>query len=227
MTVTKSTLTMADALAERIHADILSLGLKEGDLFMTYDQVIADYGVSRTVAREAISQLGALGVLERRQNKGLLVARPDPVRLSKRWVPLYCRAANRQDLQTLAQLRYALELGAVDLAMAAATPEQIAELTARAAAFEAEAARGGHTPGADAIDLSFHRLILEMTANPLIAGLHRVLSEYFQASTELDPLDDATDAIRDHHMIANAFRRRDGEMVRGLLRMHLRDIAYA
>ncbi|MCC6486779.1 MAG: FadR family transcriptional regulator [Candidatus Hydrogenedentes bacterium] len=218
-----TTTTMAGALADRMLDEILNSELKEGDLFMTGDQVTERYAVSRTVAREALSQLQALGVLKGRQKKGVLVARPDPVRLSERWVPLYCRRENREDFNTLAQLRYVLELGAVDLAVARATAEQAERLGELAREFDNIAAEHGHSAEADKVDLAFHTVVLEMTGNPLLAGMHRVLSQYFCASAEFDPKPSASKAIQEHHMIAEAFRRRDVESVRTLLRIHMED----
>lgn len=213
--------TLANSVAERIYRDIVAAGLHEGDFFMTGDAVVERYQVSRTIAREALSQLRGLGVLKSRQKKGLLVARPDPVKLASHWVPLYCPASDPSAFRVLAQLRYALEMGAVDLAVANASTKAIEHLAELAAEFERLAAHACHTPETDRIDLTFHKTILEMTGNPLISGMHRVLSNYFQASTTLDPLDDATKAIREHHMVVDALRTRDRDLVRTLLRSHL------
>lgn len=213
--------TRASALADTLYRDILDSGLREGELFMTGDNVALRYHVSRTVAREALSQLRALGVLKSRQRKGLLVARPDPLELTARWVPLYGHPANPEAFRTLAQLRYVLEIGALDLAVSHATDAQIDRLAALARDFERLAGGFGHTAETDAIDLAFHKAILEMTGNPLIAGMHRILASYFQASIDFDPRPDASKAIREHHSIADAFRRRDPETVRALMRTHL------
>lgn len=213
--------TLASTVADRMLSDILTSDLREGDLFMTGDQVIAHYSVSRSIAREAISRLQALGVLESRQRRGLLVARPDPVQLTKQWLPFYCRKSEWNELLALAQLRYALEVGAVDLAVSHASEAQIEVLSERAAAFQAIAALFGHSTEADEADVVFHKVILEMTGNVLIAGTHRVISDYFRASTQLPPLRDGSKAIREHQMIVEAFRRRDGEIIRAVMRAHL------
>jgi DNA-binding FadR family transcriptional regulator len=215
--------TPATTLADRMHADIVASELQEDELFMTCDQVVIHYGVSRSIARESLCQLRALGVLKSRQRKGLLVGRPDPVKLMKRWVPFYGRGSQGNELDRLAELRYVLELGAVDLAVAHASPEQVGRIADLANAFEVIAAEQGHTPDADQVDLTFHALILDMTGNPLIAGMHGVLSDYFLASTREAPKsgEDPVSAIRAHHMIAEAFARRDAETVRSILRSHL------
>ena len=213
--------TLAGVLADRIHTDIVASGLQEGDLFMTLDEVAARYSASRTVTREALSRLRALGVIEGRQRRGVLVARPDPVAMAERWVPLYCRRANRNDFAVLAELRYVLEMGAVGLAVSRATAGQRVRLAALAADFQAEAAGAGHTPTADAVDLAFHALLLEMAGNPLLSGMHRVLGEYFAASAEFDPRPNADAAIRDHHALARAVSKGDAGRVRTLLEKHL------
>lgn len=213
--------TLTTRIARKIYEDIAASGLQEGEVFMTGDQVVEHYGVSRTVAREAISQLRALGVVKSRQKKGLLVSRPDPIHLSEQWVPFYCRGTNRDDFIALAELRYALEVGAVDLAVAGASDVDVDNLEKHAHAFEEVASREGHSEAADRLDLAYHSLILRMTGNPLIEGMHRVISEYFNVSGQFDPPHEASKAIREHFMIVDAFTRRDAEMARALLRSHL------
>ena len=213
--------TLANSLAERIHRDTIDRNLQEGDFFMTVDQVGSHYEVSRTIAREAVSQLRALGILQSRQRTGLLVGRPDPVDLMARCIPFYGRGSEGDEVFRLLQLRYALETGAVDLAVSTAHDDQVSQLHDYSQEFDAVASVEGHSSEADRIDLAFHRLVLEMTANPLISGMHRVLSEYFHASTQLEQPPDAGKAIREHYMIADAFARRDAETARTVLRCHL------
>lgn len=215
--------SQAQRLARRIHDDIVAAGLSAGEFFMTGDQVEQRYAVSRSVAREALSQLRTLGILESRQRKGLIVSRPDPVRLMSRWVPLYVRDGCEGEFQQLAQLRYALEVGAVDLAARNASVPQRQRLAELAEAFDSLASKTGHNPATDDIDLAFHSLILDMTANPLIAGMHKVLSDYFAESVEAgpNPKEDAAMSIREHHLIADAFRRKDAALAASLLRSHL------
>ncbi len=215
--------TLATTLAARIHQDIIDSELHEGDFFMTGDEVERHYGVSRSITREALSQLRSLGVIESRQRKGLLVSRPDPVHLMSRWVPLYCRGGTEGEFNHLAQLRYALELGAIELAVTNADETQVERLQQLVDDFEVVAAEHGHSTEADQIDLAIHSLILEMTGNPLISGMHRVLSDYFLASVKVGPLprENAVQAIREHHIIAEAMAHRDRELARAMLRIHL------
>jgi len=61
-----------------------------------------------------------------------------------------------------------------------------------------------------------------MTGNPLVAGMHGVVADYFHASKEFNTPPNASKAIREHHTIAEAFAQRDVETARSILRAHLR-----
>ncbi|OYW17275.1 MAG: hypothetical protein B7Z55_12845, partial [Planctomycetales bacterium 12-60-4] len=101
--------TQAHELAQRIRKRIQAEQLADGTFFMTEAQLAEEYGVSRTVTREAVSRLQALGILEGRKRKGLLVRHPDPLRLLSNSLPSLVGSQN--DWRELAQLRYALEVG--------------------------------------------------------------------------------------------------------------------
>src|SRR5690242_9756470 len=71
-TITNRHLT--DQLAERLAARILGDQMRPGDRLPTVDALCADFGVSRTVVREALSRLKAEGLVETRQGSGAFVA---------------------------------------------------------------------------------------------------------------------------------------------------------
>jgi GntR family transcriptional repressor for pyruvate dehydrogenase complex len=216
--------TLANTLADRIRQRIVGEGLSEGEFFMTEAGVAEQYTVSRNIAREAVSQLRALGVLKSRQAKGLLVSRSSPVELLARSLPFY--AQSDQELSQLAQWRYTLEVGAVDLAVAHATDEQVDRLTHHADEYEQIFRNDPSNPRADTVELQFHCLILEMTQNPLIAGMYQVLADYFHAVAMRVPHGgDATETAGwQHRAIAQAFKQRDAEQARALLRQHLHNM---
>lgn len=215
--------TLANQLADQMLEDIMVAELKEGDLFMTVQEVTEHYGVSRTIAREAIGKLSALGVLKGRQRLGLLVDRPDPINMMTRWLPFYARSPKAEDLKTLAQLRYVLELGSIDFAVANASEEQKQQLLELAERFEKVTGDFGQNEEADQIELEYHSLLLSMTDNPLIAGMHRVLSDYFRVAVESSPhwKEGLQSAAWEHRTIAEAIARQDVELARSVLRRHL------
>ena len=61
--------TQVRELAQKIRQRIQAERLTDGSFFMTEAQLAAEYGASRTVTREAVSRLQALGLLEGRKAK--------------------------------------------------------------------------------------------------------------------------------------------------------------
>jgi len=223
-----NTNTLANNLADQIRMDIEQQDLAEGTLFMTGDEVAARYGVSRGIAREAISQLRALGMLKSRQGKGLLIGRSDLVGLFERGLPFYGNMP--EDVHVLAQLRYVLEIGSVDLAVTNGSEAQIRELGELAQEYQRQAAQSvPGERGLDTVEYAFHSLILKMTGNPIVHGMHTVLSEYFEKSIARNPRPSFTDPgigewAWEHAAIASGFRDRDREATRAYLRRHLRPL---
>jgi GntR family transcriptional repressor for pyruvate dehydrogenase complex len=217
--------TLAARVAHGVLQEIRARGLGEGDLFMTEAEIESHYKVSRNIAREAVSRLHGLGVLESRQGKGLLVGKPDPVALLSDTIDLSVSTAS--DLAHVAQLRYVLEVGASDLAAESATEEE----TERLLAVTDEHVRlveGKRKGGREEreIEADFHGLILAMTHSPLVAGMHRVLADYFEsAATQVEGWTQVQPhALWQHRAIAEAIRQRDPEQVRALMRQHLRPV---
>jgi len=211
--------TAAQSLAERIHRQIQ--GLPEGSFFGTEADLAAQHRVSHGVAREAVTRLKSLGVLESRKRRGLIVRRPDPLRLLAQSLPML--AESEHDLAELSRLRYVLEVGSIELAVLNATDEQIQQLDEYANEFESIARAGGSAEQEDELEVAFHGLILEMTGSLLVAGMQRVLSRFFNRSKQLpDPPSAKDKTIWQHHAMVSAIRDRDLERARSFVREHFK-----
>jgi len=214
--------TLASQIARRIHERIRSEELQPGDALGTELGLAEEFGVSRNMVREAIGRLRALGIVRSRQRVGLVVGHTDPIRLFEQGLPLFL-SGESANLYELSKLRYALEIGAVNLAVRHASDEQINELSALADRM-AEMVRQGKEEETDPLEEQFHSLILEGTGSQLLSRMHVVVSRYFaEISTRVSRYGrtEAPDAL-EHQRIAEAFRRRDAETVRALLEHHLR-----
>jgi DNA-binding FadR family transcriptional regulator len=216
--------SLTNELAERLRQRIQAESLADGELFMTEAQLAEEYEVSRTVAREAVSRLRALGILEGRQRKGLVVRRPDPLRLLASSLPSL--ADSDRDFRELQKLRYVLEVGAIELAVRNATDEQIDELEGIADGMEQAIRADVLGDRAIGLDLSFHALVLRMTGSSLIAGLQQVLVEYFRCAGRRGSTSngDADRIIWEHRELLAAIRVRDAEHSRAMIRVQFRDL---
>jgi DNA-binding FadR family transcriptional regulator len=222
MSTTARTRSQAHELAQQLRQRIQSERLADGAFFMTEAQVAVEYGVSRTVAREAVGRLQALGILEGRKRKGLVVRRPDPLRLFSSGLPSL--VASPEDWRDLAQLRYALEVGAIELAIRAATEEQIAELGRIVAEMEQTRCDDPAVQRVVELDLDFHAHILRMTGSRMISGMQQVLVQFFQIAPHQDTSPSSGERISwEHRELFNAIRDRDVERARAMIRLQFRE----
>lgn len=128
-----------------------------------------EFGVSRSVLREAVKLLAAKGLLDTRPKRGTRVraesewSHLDPELLAWR-AELGVGAAFARHL---AEVRRLFESEAAALAASRATPAQRAAILATLGAMEAAAGLESQV----AADLAFHRAILEAAGNPLLLSL--------------------------------------------------------
>ena len=213
--------TQVRELARKIRHRIQTERLTDGSFFMTEAQLAAEYGASRTVTREAVSRLQALGILEGRKRKGLIVRCPDPLRLFQNSLPSLMTSPD--DWRDLAQLRYAIEVGAIELAVRAATDEQIERLGEIEQKLEQAVLKDQTSARTIELDVKFHSLILEMTGSRLIAGMQQVLVQFFQTVPQAKPtLASAERICWEHRELLDAIRDRDVERARAMIRVQIR-----
>lgn len=125
-------------------------------------------------------------------------------------------ARSEKDISELANLRYVLEVGAIELAVQRATDEQIDRLEQLAQELDQSVNKHLGVARELEIDLAFHSLILQMTQSPLIAGMQQVLAEFFAREASGGNQQD----VWEHHAIAAAIRARDIERARSMIRLH-------
>jgi len=211
--------TLAENLAIKLRQRIQDAQLEDGDFFMTESELAESFDVSRTVAREAVGRLKSLGILEGRKRKGLIVRRPDPLRLLTQTLPSLI--SSEEDLRELGMLRYALEVGSIELAINNATEDQFGELARTVAAMEAAFGDSERAESFVELDLQFHALILAMTGSRLISGMRNLLVDFFRnVPRRVDMATVADRMIWEHRELYLAIRARDVERARTMIRMH-------
>jgi GntR family transcriptional regulator, transcriptional repressor for pyruvate dehydrogenase complex len=130
----------------------------------TEHEMIASFGVSRTVVREALAVLRAEGLVETRQGSGAYVASDlcrRPFRIDPEGLESIARMVH------VLELRMAVETEAAALAVSRRRKVDLERLAAAARAFE-EAVERGETAIDE--DYEFHSAIGAATANPYFSS---------------------------------------------------------
>lgn len=167
-----STPSRARPLVAQLTHDILSGRLKAGERLPTEQRMMATFGVSRTVVREAAAALKSEGLVVSRRGSGAFVAE-DASRRPFRIDP--DALGTNGAIVHVMELRLCVEIEAAALAAAAADRtalERVAEAH-RAMGREVEAGRPGL-----AEDFGFHCAVADATGNPLIARFLRFLGPF-------------------------------------------------
>ena len=165
---------LSDRLADDLRQRIDSGHLRPGDRLPTELALAAQYGVSRTVVREAVSRLRSGGLLVARQGSGVFVAPPDAAR------PLAFDASVLDQLSAVlevVEVRRALESEVAALAAERATKAQLKAIQKALAKVDASVVSGSASVDED---LAFHRAIAEATGNAQFPRLLQHLEQYLR-----------------------------------------------
>ncbi|WP_207458168.1 FadR/GntR family transcriptional regulator [Azospirillum sp. SYSU D00513] len=210
---------LVDAIAERIARG----EYKSGEKLPSEQEFIDEFGVSRTVVREAIANLKAVGMVSTQQGVGAFVLRGaavQPFRIDASTLELVNEAVS------VLEVRISLESEAAYLAAIRRDETHLAKMRAAMAAMAAAI-----EAGEDAVesDLAFHGAIAEATGNrhflalftylgTLLIPRARVPNAHLQGASRQEYL---TRINQEHAAIHSAIERQDPEGARAAIRLHL------
>jgi GntR family transcriptional regulator, transcriptional repressor for pyruvate dehydrogenase complex len=207
------------SLGERIRDGRLPTGVKLG----TEAALVAEFGVSRTVVREAISKLQAAGLVETRHGIGTFVVGPGDGAAFRIGAG---QLATLNDVVAMLELRIGVETEAAGLA---AQRRKATNLLAMERALEAFTAAVEQGKDAVSADFDFHLEIARATQNAHFMNLLNSLGTMIIPRARLDP-EGAPDDERqgylrrvnaEHGSILDAIERQDADAARAAMRTHL------
>jgi GntR family transcriptional repressor for pyruvate dehydrogenase complex len=223
----KNHATLSGEIADRLCRQIRRKRLGPGARLGTEAELADQYGVSRTVIREAVGHLRGLGVVTSRQGLGLSVASNDVMgTLEKVLAPV---VAGGQHFPELCKLRFIFELGALPLAVEQATPGQIERMRQLADDMLALVRRRSLSPqelnaAVTAREVEFHQLIFEAAGSEIAGRFHELLLEFFQETGPQGPHSAPPDlkGMQEHVRLVEAIADRDVSRATQVLAEHLR-----
>jgi DNA-binding FadR family transcriptional regulator len=199
-----------EALGRRITGGALPAGAT-----LTLDGIGAEFGVSRTVAREAMRLLEGLGLVRSGPRVGIVVLPHDAWNvLDPRVIEWRLAGPGRaSQLKSLTELRQAVEPLAASCAARGATAAVRDELVATARRMR-ELGEAGKGDGEEflALDIQLHELLLRSSGNELFSALADVVAVVISGRTHLGlmPAYPEPEALDAHEAVALAVARGDG-----------------
>lgn len=167
------------SLVDRVEAQLVGLlqqrKLKVGDAIPKELELANTIGVSRTVIREALVRLRAMGLIETRKKKGAVITSPDLFGImSKSMNP---HILSEETLKEMFEIRLVLEVGMADFIFQRITDKDIKELK--------EIVRSEPPSTRDLIfnsehEIAFHGKLYEITGNQTLKKFQKMLLPIFE-----------------------------------------------
>jgi len=212
---------LAHELVERLKEKILGGEIEPGRKLPAESSLMAEYAVSRTVVREAISRLQAAGLVETFQGRGSFVlALPEATTFEP------TRIRSHRDVLDMLDFRIGVETEAAALAALRRTEHQLKAIERALKTFKRAA---GNPARAVEADFAFHLKIAAASGNRFYTELLGSLGPMMimLPRTRLDPSYELTDATHftrvtlEHENIHDAIAHADAEAARAAVRVHL------
>lgn len=215
------TTTLAHRVVTGLKERILAGDLSPGTRLPSENQLIEEYGVSRTVVREAVTRLRAEGLVETFQGRGSYVlAVPEPSSFTVESSAI----RSHHDVVAMVDFRLGIETETAALAAQHRTEGDCTAISEAMAAFTDTGREG-----AVEADFSFHLAVARATHNRFYVNLLESLGPMMimLPRTRLGEAFSMTDAThvervkREHDNVAAAVLAGDVETARAAMRVHL------
>lgn len=214
----KNKTSMVDNVVEQLRELVERKKLRAGDRLPTEPELVADFGVSRTVLREALGRLQTMGLLSVQHGRGMFVADRDTISICAQLVRSAIAISPRDWVQYL-EFRAAIEVQAARMAAPRATEAFCMEL-------EHDLEQMGD-PNRSVlecvqIDFQFHKRITAMSGNELLRNSMEVIEQFVvggmvqTANARPDPI-----GKKLHTDIIDAFRAKDADRAEQAMRVHM------
>ena len=205
---------ITDKLLARIHSG----ELKPGDKLPAERTLANEYGVSRSVIREALSSLNQMGCIQSRVGGGSYVKTPGSADIAE---PLSVLFAQEEDFAyEMIEARLIIETEVARLAAQRRSESQLKEMWHTLEKARCEISRGGDGV---AQDNSFHRQLTEAADNRalglLVQSYSAILNNYMVMTHSLEG--SPYRSLAAHETILRAIERQDSQAAEKAMRDHL------
>ncbi|MFD0713545.1 FadR/GntR family transcriptional regulator [Paenibacillus sp. GCM10027626] len=205
---------------DKIKSYIAEHQLKAGDRLPTERDLAEQLEVSRPVIREALGTLEGLGLIVKRQGKGIFVQDPNFTALFHEMMGVWQQ--DEQSFEQVLQFRVLLEQAAVAPIIEHAKAEDYERLTAL---IDRSEQAGTTASEFIRLDYLFHQELLRLTGNPLFVQLTDEVNRYFHwvetSNLQEGVMPGVQETIRQHRLIVQSLQSQDKELAAEWIKQHL------
>lgn len=211
--------SLTQRVMDALGARIASGAVRPGDKLPSEREMIAEFGVSRTVVRDAVARLREQGLVDSRQGAGVFVR--------DGMLPAGGSASNAtlSAIVETIEVRAAIEIEAARLAARRGSPAQLADIAQKCEALT----RVASPQDAEAADLAFHLSIARATNNSRFVEFFDFLGSRTIPRAQLGSEEERrafmaryNDLLMEQHRrIADAILARDSDAAGEAMRVHL------
>ena len=209
--------TVVNGMEERIMDGVYA----PGQLLPGETSLQQEWGVSRSVIREAMKMLASRGLVSIQQGRGTFVSESSETPLREQLaITLQRGAKGKSGWEDLLEVRHVLE---VAVAQRAAQRAKKTDINAMSEAIDAMRSHPDLPQGYVDADLSFHRALTAATGNPLWSALLNSLNDLLQQYREegFRGKASALHAADQHEQILHAVETRDVDAAAQAMQEHL------
>lgn len=211
-----------EVVAEHLLKHIQQSDLRPGDRLPTERGIAELFGVTRTVARDAVKILTAMGRLSVRRGAGIFVASPDTAFVPDAFVQF--QPTDIDQIRQLLDFRSVIEAETVRLAAGVARPTQVSAI--RQAAEDSVAAASREQVGDfGRADVGFHNAIADAAGNVFLSASVRMFRKLAAQSDMLvfhgEAAGSFSAAAQQHVEIAEAVAAGDAETAAAIMIDHI------
>jgi DNA-binding FadR family transcriptional regulator len=216
---------LSQQLSTLLAAEIVSGRIGVGEAFPSSEEIVTQYGVSRTVARETVQALAMLGMVLIQHGKRTEVCPPEEWDILSATVQEALRREGKAEplLHDLYEFRLLIEPQAAAWMAEHGAGEDLGELLGLADRMESLIATNASVSEVMDADRDFHNLIARASENRVLAAVSRDIREVIGTLWGFSSLDhtDAEHVAEQHRRIADAVLARDARAAAAAMHDHL------
>ncbi|WP_171102069.1 MULTISPECIES: FCD domain-containing protein [unclassified Ruegeria] len=211
----------ADQVVREIEKRVYSGHLADGDPLPPERNLMEEFGISRTVVREAVRVLSSRGLIEARPRHRPVVRKPSFDTAVDAVSGIVTHLLTEPNgVKNLFDCRAMIEVSLARQAAEIANKEDLASLKA---AVEANGAAIEDSQVFYATDMAFHRVLYEIPRNPVLPAIHKAFVAWLEPQwSQMPRLPDRNrNNFRAHTAILDGILMRDPDAAEAAMSAHL------